>query len=375
MSAAVACRRRDAPRPVPDEVKSHEIASAPQLTCGSLACCAVVADGTLRCWGQGPFQLYTPTTIAPAEGPKDFVRVAVGVHHACALRRGGEVDCFGSDDGDGQLGDGGGEAHADPRPVKLDGPATSIVTGAHASCALLADGRAQCWGPDDDGQLGDGTIAPSKPPVSVDASGHAPFVELGIGIDHACAREASGGVLCWGRDDHGQLGDGVIGGREPKPVRVVGIHASALAVGDQHTCALLTDATVDCWGLDRHHELGDGALDDRATPAPVPGLTDVEEIAAGDAFHACARTKSGRVACWGWNEDYQIGDGTTLDRATPYFVRGLPPAVQLTLGFETTCARLDDRSAACWGDNAHGTVTGIARLDELELPKPTIVSW
>ena len=302
------------------------------------------------------------------------MRVAVGVHHVCALRRGGEVDCFGSDE-EGQLGDGGGQAHAEPFPVKLDGRAVSIVTGADASCALLDDGRAQCWGPDGDGQLGDGTTAPRKPPVQVDASGHAPFVEIGIGIDHACAREADGGVLCWGRNDHGQLGDGAIGGPEPRPVRVMGLRATALAVGDQHTCARLGDATVRCWGLGRHGELGDGALDDRAAPTSVDGLEDVEEIAAGDAFHACARTKGGRVACWGWNEDYQIGDGTTRDRTSPFFVPGLPPAAQLTLGFETTCARLDDRSAACWGDNSHGTVTGIPRLDELELPKPKVVSW
>lgn len=129
--------------------------------------------------------------------------------------------------------------------------------------------------------------------------------------------------------------------------------AVQLALGGHHSCALLADHTVVCWGENNYGQLGDGTTTVHRRPAPVPGLTDVSEIAAGESS-TCARVDDGSVLCWGGNQQGQLGDGTTDTRLLPTPVMGLTNAVQLSMGSLHTCARLVDSSVVCWGYNASG---------------------
>jgi len=135
----------------------------------------------------------------------------------------------------------------------------------HHTCATRADGSVWCWGLNNAGQLGDGSLHNRSVPVRAGAlSG---IVELAIGgfethgpISHSCARASSGRLWCWGANAFGQLGDGTTTSRST-PVPVLGIaDARALGVAATHTCAVRADGHVWCWGANDTGQLGTGNL-------------------------------------------------------------------------------------------------------------------
>jgi hypothetical protein len=141
-------------------------------------------------------------------------------------------------------------------------------------------------------------------PLSFTALSHS----AGIG-GHYCALTNIGGVVCWGKNDNGEVGNGTRGDRY-RPVAVVGLDhgVKQVSAGGAHTCALMVSGTVKCWGKNFSGQLGIGTNKDSYTPVSVVGLSGVRQITTGD-FHSCALLSSGTVKCWGGNENGELGDG------------------------------------------------------------------
>lgn len=188
--------------------------------------------------------------------------------------------------------------------------------------------------------------------------------EMALGTFHTCARMSGGTAHCWGNNGFGQLGDGstsysLFRVREPVPGLT---NVAEVALGAYHTCVRLTDGTVRCWGANDYGQLGDGTTVDRYTPTPVPALTGVAEIALGGR-NTCARLTDGTVRCWGSNTVGQLGDGTFTDRHVPTLVPGLTGVTRIALapGFNgaygRTCVLLADKTVQCWGSVA-GSLLG-----------------
>src|SRR5439155_543720 len=140
--------------------------------------------------------------------------------HTCALLADGTSRCWGRNDY-GQLGNptnaGTTNANAAPLPVQaLIGPhgGAALAAGYSHTCARLADGTARCWGDNHDGQLGNptnsGTLIPNPAPLAVIITNTVPLsnaVALAAGSDHTCALLADGTARCWGYNFKGQLGN------------------------------------------------------------------------------------------------------------------------------------------------------------------------
>jgi alpha-tubulin suppressor-like RCC1 family protein len=314
----------------------------------------LVRKGTLYCWGDNSNgQLGTGAGIdgevaAPVFGlPERSVAVGTGWDHTCVVTERRNVECWGNNDY-GELGDGTIIASFFPIEVAGLSHVTALALAFDYSCALASDGTVFCWGEDDQGQSGDGTLANHlvTPTRVLDSA-----VAIAAGYAHTCAVLASGGVKCWGFNSDGELGDGTKLIRAA-PVDVVGLGgpAVAIAAGYSHTCAVLATNTVQCWGDNSAGQLGDGTKVSRPSPADVSGLRDVVSLGAGQ-FHSCAVTRAGAVSCWGANYSGNLGDGTTMERDTPTPVTLLGPAVSIGAGSGHTCALLANDDVECWGQN------------------------
>ncbi len=123
-----------------------------------------------------------------------------------------------------------------------------------------------------------------------------------------------------------------------------------LAMSPTHTCAV-REAGIYCWGANLRGELGNGTLVDSDAPMKVNlagGSDDVVEIAAHSS-RTCVRHRAGTVACWGANEQGQIGDGTRNDALTPVAVHGITDARQLAVQDNATCVARAEGRVSCWG--------------------------
>jgi alpha-tubulin suppressor-like RCC1 family protein len=323
--------------------------------------CALLSDGTVECWGlNAAGELGTGTTgpdtcgsascsTAPVivPGLTGVKAIAAGEAHTCALLSGGSVKCWG-DNEVGELGDGtstgpdlcNGYA-CSLTPVSVSGLAgvEAISANLITTCALLSGGTVECWGYNQDGELGTGVStgpdtcllgtgmeACSTTPVAV--SGLSGVTAISAGILSACALLSVGTVECWGDNTLGELGIGTSTGPDTcssggscstLPVAVpslTGVKAISIAGA---SCAMLSGGAVDCWGPNNAGQLGDGSSTGpdtcgttpcSTTPGAVSGLSGVVAVSAG-ANHTCALLSGGAVECWGFNALGELGDGTS----------------------------------------------------------------
>lgn len=331
------------------------------ISAGRYHTCAVHQDGKVWCWGwdvsgqlgrgfdpatHDGWSANTPFALAPEPvlGLDDAVAVAVGGQHTCAVRASGELYCWGSDSY-GQLGRGEpGGADGTPRGVPGLGPVLSVAAGNMHTCAQRTTGEVVCWGFNGGGQIGAG-VSGDKP--APDSEVLVPLTtDLSAGGHHSCAVDPSGGAWCWGDASSGRLGDGSTD-RQRLPVRVqdVGSAWQQVSAGYFNTCGVTNDAEMWCWG---RNTFGLDAPEPMLAPVHIAGLEDVVAVDAG-VVHACARTGDGRVWCFGGNDDYQLGDGSTVNDPTPRPVPGVAGTTWLEVGSELSCAGDDEGHAWCWG--------------------------
>jgi alpha-tubulin suppressor-like RCC1 family protein len=297
----------------------------------------------------------TPTPPAGLQAAPAAAPIAAGWSHTCAVTGEGGVMCWGYN-GDGQLGDGSRTARLKPVSVKnLSERAVAVTAGWGHTCILTETGGVKCWGRNKNGELGNGTTDRSGEPVDVIGLAEG-VVAIAAGDDHTCAVTGEGGVVCWGYNDAGQLGDGSTE-TWMEPVDVEGLEGvTAVAAGTAHTCARTDGGEVFCWGINDQGQLGidsDEAFFD--TPELVSELTGGITAITAKGGHTCSLSESGEIQCWGVNTFGQLGDETYENRYYPSPVNGLDGSVSLiAAGWGQTCAVLEGGVLTCWGWNFYG---------------------
>jgi alpha-tubulin suppressor-like RCC1 family protein len=334
-----------------------------QISAGYSHTCVITTAGAAMCWGSNTSgQLGNGTTVAspvpvPVTGLSTGVAsISAGYVYTCALTTSGAVKCWGSNS-TGQLGNGGTTYSSSSVPVNVTGLSTgvsSISAGIYHACAL-ASGAAKCWGSNQYGQLGNGSTTDSNVPVGV--SGLTTGVsQLKAGYYHSCGVTSSGGAKCWGYNNYGQLGNsGTTSSNIPVDVTGLTSGVASVSPGYYQSCAVTSAGGAKCWGNNAFGQLGNASTTNSNAPANVSGLSSgVLAIGSGYA-HTCALVSSGGVKCWGQNTYGQLGR-TSATSTTPVDVVGLPgPASAITAGRNHTCvATAAPQGIACWGYNAEG---------------------
>ena len=365
---------------------------AKAISVGGDHTCALLTDGTVRCWGWSTAgQLgakasgIVSTEPIAACGISNAVAISAGASHSCALLSGGTVQCWGLNH-EGQIGNGETSNVSVPTTVAGVSNAIAIATGGYHTCALLSGGTVQCWGKNAYGQLGnsstescgssgtassENSFACSTRPVAV--AGITNATALTGGGDFTCALLADGTVKCWGENYYGQLGNDTTeqctvttsssSHSDPcstMPIAVSGIAgATAISAGYEDTCAVLAGGTVQCWGDNTYGQLGNSASSRSSpvVPVAISGITNAVGVSIGRA-NACALVADGTVECWGGGN---LGDGNTAQSLVPVSVVGVANATAVSSGGDNSgdgnpnCVLLTGGKVQCWGAEPNGS--------------------
>jgi hypothetical protein len=332
-----------------------------EVAAGGRGGCGLRADAAVVCWGVG---------FAGSEALEGaFSAVAVGDHHACALREqpdnndsddtiDNNVVCWGIDDRPPPQQHGCGRARGDdgtsyrtcegPGPDhplwlhQTEAPAgvyTELSAGAGHTCAIRQDQQVVCWGDDRRGQLD----APE---------GH--FTQVSAVADSTCGLRVDHIPVCWG----------AIAGLRPPPGQFVSVTAAGRW---GRPCGIRFDGSVKCWGSGTYGE-------------PPEWVGPLVDASLGDQ-RSCGVKIDGALACWDnrTKKDPYLAAGRPPPSGTYAAVAGSgcgllvggaidcqirdyegrdhePPSgefVRITRGVDHACAIRADGAVACWGSPAY----------------------
>jgi alpha-tubulin suppressor-like RCC1 family protein len=223
--------------------------------------------------------------------------------------------------------------------------------------AVKTDGTLWMWGTNGIGQLGDGsTISRSSPGTTAGAGTN--WCQVSIGATSTGAIKTDGTLWTWGANSNGRLGDGTtISRSSPGTTAGAGTNWCQASMGYGFTAALKTDGTLWTWGLNTCGSLGDGTTIGRSSPGTTAGGgTDWCQAQAGNRSTAAIKT-DGTLWTWGCNSSGQLGTGNTTDRCSPVTTSGGGTNwCQVSAGFQNMAAVKTDGTLWSWGCNECGVL-------------------
>jgi hypothetical protein len=277
------------------------------ITAGASHTCVILDTGDVRCWGNGSQGRLgygntlsvgddeAPGAVGPVNlGGRAARAIAAGDFHTCAILDDGSMRCWGFGTS-GQLGNGGTGNVGDNEPagagvvaLPAGRAARAVAGGAGHTCAILDTGSVSCWGFGANGRLGYGNTTDRTTPGGAVALGAGrTAAAIGTGEAHTCAILDTGAVRCWGFGGQGRLGyltSTSVGdtplttpdtagpvdlgaGRTARALTVGGAptpaapNPAAPDEGTGYTCTLLDDGSLRCWGYGGTDPLGVDDLD------------------------------------------------------------------------------------------------------------------
>jgi len=275
--------------------------------------------------------------------------VSAGEEHIVALRENGSLWAWGINS-HGRLGDGTTTNRHAPTRIDTDANLVYASAGYTHTVAIGADGSIWAWGQNDWGQLGGDAASPSLFPVRVysPAAGSAGWTTVSAGREHTVALRDDGSLWAWGRNLHGQLGDGTTTTRRA-PTRIgTDSNWASVSAGRTHTVATRTDGSLWIWGANWTGQLGTGMLVDSNVPVRVGTDSNWASVSAG-RWHTVGVRTDGSLWAWGGNGAGQLGDGTTTNRHSPTRVGAYYTWASASAGSFHTVAVRTDGSFMAWG--------------------------
>jgi len=393
-------------------VQVSGITGAVEIAVGTQHACARFGDKSVKCWGRnvdGALGDYSNVNRLTPVDVRDYqtlpittsTKLIAGDNYTCSLRNDSGVDCW------RKLSVIGGTGTSNYVTQRLGaGAASTLVSGETGFCLLDSNGTVGCygsgyattgsgqlsfkslwyvketvcgtklnntvwcWGRNDSGQFGTGTVAANANAVAstqvtnfFDVATAVGVRDVAQGLNHGCARWSNNTIKCWGGNDvYSQLGDYTRMTRQSQaaPWRFGGVIApnnfapsfKTLASGGDHSCNVTSAGLIRCWGSNTDGQLGNGTTTDSLTPVTIIGHVNWVGVAAGGK-HTCGVKSDGSLWCWGRNDWGQLGTGNYVSSSSPVQVSGVSNIADIQLGDLFTCIRKTDGTVMCWGDNSY----------------------
>src|SRR5688572_29363216 len=274
---------RAAPQPI------SGIANAIDIVAGSSTACARLGNGTVACWGQNFYGMLLE--------PPSFVVQAPTIKSELANAK-----------------------------------AIGLSMTAPYGCMIASDDKVKCWGQSSRGILGyppvgDGGAPPPPPPGEFDcgvfgprcltipvAIGNLAASSIATGHFTTCATAKAGGVLCWGSNEHGALGNKTFDTEaHPTPAAPSDLPADITRVSgsSRHVCAVTSTGLLHCWGRNDEGEAGNGLLIDMCgadlcLKSPTQVGENASRVSAGKGLTVVLSNTGTALAC-GTNSDARLG--------------------------------------------------------------------
>ena len=331
----------------------------------------------------------------PLNTGESIIKISLGDSHSAVLTSIGKVYIWGRNS-DRQLGDGTTVNKNTPIDItsqfnlNVGEKITDIALGWLNSSALTSDGRIFVWGYNEYGQIGDGTIDTIYFPKDITSQFNLnigeTITQVSLGWMHSSLITSEGRIFVWGRNNHGQLGDGTyVDSLVPKDITsqfglAVGEGVTEVSLGYYSSSALTSSGRMFTWGYNYYGQLGNGMMTQKNTPQDITsqfGLNTGEKIVGismGDS-HTSAITSESRIFTWGRNNYGQLGDDT-LDQLSPMditseFSLNLSETfTQLSLGRYHSSVLTSEGRYFIWGYNNSGQLadgTNIEKKTPIEI--------
>ena len=270
------------------------------LAAGTKHTCALTSDGEVYCWGLNSSGQLGDGTTSNENKPvkvenldRKIVSITAGAEFTCAVDTADVVKCWGNNTY-GQLNDGTTTHSNVPVEAKMASDIMVISGGSKEMQGVTKDGSVQLWNSE-----------PIIPVTGLPETDNM-FVSADRFSEGGCALNTEGEVNCWGSIPNAEVKDVV--------------PSNLVAAGNEHACAFTSKGLV-CWGKNSHGQLGDGSTTDKEAPIRVKEMPEnILSLAAGEQ-HTCAMLDDNSIMCWGMNNSGQLGIGSTQDSNVPVEVK------------------------------------------------------
>ena len=344
-----------------------------------------IKGGTLWGWGLNVYgQLGDGTNInrsLPIQigTDTDWLSIDAGYNNLSnAIKSDGSLWAWGSNQY-GQLGDGTTTNVNFPKRIGTDSNWKSVCAGTRVTVALKIDGTLWSWGDNFSGTLGDGTVTERYFPGQIGSEND--WVAI-YGGDHTMiAIKQDGSLWGWGINAHGELGDGTFVSKLI-PTLIASSHDySMISFGRQYTLTLKNDGTVWGWGTNSVGQIGDGTTTNQSAPVQIGNDNDWVSVKAG-WIHSVGLRNDGSLWVWGRNSALLtpsgisdsfgcLGDGTTINRLTPYNINAGETWSAIYCGGQASYAEKTNNSIYGWGKNYY---FDLGNGTSNNIPVPTLIS-
>ena len=297
-------------------------------------------------------------------------KIACGGSHTMALDNTGKVYAWGYNHR-GQLGDGFNANISTPILINTGAIANRVVISIACGCrhtmALDDTGRVYAWGYNWNCQLGNDYTIQQNTPILINtgAIANKVIVSIACGTYHSMALDNTGNIYAWGNNNYSQLGNGDTT-QQNTPILIntgdlVNKVIVSIVCGSFHTIALDNTGHVYTWGYNEQGQLGDGTTFDKNRPILINTGAIANKVIVSIAcgtYHSMAIDNTGKVYVWGNNLQGQLGNGSTTQQNTPILINTGAIAnkviVSIVCGNFYTMVLDNTGQVYAWGFNAHG---------------------